>query len=56
MDDLLFVDYLQEASAKERVASQLLMNEKKILSATIGSLRNRLAPIRGIPTKSGMQV
>ncbi|EFJ32882.1 hypothetical protein SELMODRAFT_406852 [Selaginella moellendorffii] len=40
-------------SYKQRVAAQLRLKEKRILTDTMSALRNRLAPIRGIPTKSG---
>ncbi len=43
----------QKLSSKERVAAQLRLSEKTILSNTMTALRNRLAPIRGIPTKGG---
>lgn len=40
-------------SAEERLALDLRLSEKKILRGTMDALRRRLAPIRGIPTKSG---
>lgn len=42
------------AASKERLAAQLRVSEKRILENTITAVRNRLAPIRGIPSKSGM--
>ncbi len=39
--------------AQERVAVQLRLCEKRIINATMEAVRRRLAPIRGIPTKSG---
>lgn len=38
---------------RERLALMLLKSEKDILLATTDAIRQRLAPIRGIPTKSG---
>lgn len=38
---------------KERLALQLLQSEKDILLSTTDAIRQRLAPIRGIPSKSG---
>lgn len=43
----------QKNTAKERVAAQLRLCEKQILTNTMAALRARLAPIRGIPTKGG---
>ncbi|GFR43931.1 hypothetical protein Agub_g5069, partial [Astrephomene gubernaculifera] len=42
-----------ELGAKERLAVRLRLGEKRILNATMDAVRRRLAPIRGIPTKSG---
>lgn len=39
--------------AKQRLAVKLRLSEKKIINATMEAVRTRLAPIRGIPTKSG---
>jgi histone-lysine N-methyltransferase SETD3 len=44
---------IQEKSARERLAARLRASEKAVLSATTDAVRRRLAPIRGIPTKSG---
>ncbi|KXZ52752.1 hypothetical protein GPECTOR_8g143 [Gonium pectorale] len=38
---------------KERLAVKLRLGEKRIINATMEAVRRRLAPIRGIPTKSG---
>jgi histone-lysine N-methyltransferase SETD3 len=47
----------QGLSAKQWLAARLRRAEKKILSDTMDAVRQRLAPIRGIPTKGGgMQV
>ena len=35
--------------------AQLRLGEKRILNGTLGGARRRLAPIRGVPTKKGMQ-
>lgn len=40
-------------SPQERLALRLVSGEKKILNSTMEAVRRRLAPIRGIPTKSG---
>lgn len=37
------------------LAAKLRLSEKQILAATADAVRRRLAPIRGIPTKQGMQ-
>jgi protein-histidine N-methyltransferase len=39
--------------ARERLALMMLKSEKDILLATTDAIRQRLAPIRGIPTKAG---
>jgi hypothetical protein len=53
LDDELRLLKNKKLSSKERVAAQLRLSEKTILSNTMTALRNRLAPIRGIPTKGG---
>lgn len=40
--------------AKEVIGRKLLFEEKKILQGAMDNVRSRLAPIRGIPTKSGL--
>ncbi|PNH12803.1 hypothetical protein TSOC_000234 [Tetrabaena socialis] len=40
-------------SPRERLAVKLRLGEKRIINATMDAVRRRLAPIRGIPTKSG---
>lgn len=42
-----------ELSPMERLAVLLRSSEKEILLATTDAIRKRLAPIRGIPTKTG---
>eukprot|EP00198_Chlamydomonas_reinhardtii_P007563 XP_001696900.1 rubisco small subunit N-methyltransferase [Chlamydomonas reinhardtii] len=42
-----------DLSPKERLAVKLRLGEKRIINATMEAVRRRLAPIRGIPTKSG---
>mmetsp|Transcript_4662 Transcript_4662/g.11038 ORF Transcript_4662/g.11038 Transcript_4662/m.11038 type:complete len:518 (-) Transcript_4662:222-1775(-) len=42
-------------SPKQRLACQLRTEEKRIISGTMDGVRNKLAPIRGIPTKQGLQ-
>ncbi len=41
------------ASAQEYAAAALRLAEKRILTETMAAVRRRLAPIRGVPTKSG---
>lgn len=53
VDDEIRLLKNKKISQRERVAAQLRLCEKKILTSTMTALRNRLAPIRGIPTKSG---
>ncbi|KAL2623620.1 hypothetical protein R1flu_003825 [Riccia fluitans] len=43
----------KKASIKEKLAAQLRLCEKQILINSMAALRNRLAPIRGIPVKGG---
>ena len=40
-------------SPRQRLAALLRLGEKRILRGTMGGVRRRLAPIRGIPTKAG---
>ena len=41
----------RDLTPEQRLAAQLRVAEKRILSGTMGGVRRRLAPIRGIPTK-----
>eukprot|EP00887_Chlorella_sp_A99_P004667 scaffold4.g4667.t1 len=43
----------KDLTARERLAAILRLGEKNILRGTMGGVRRRLAPIRGIPTKAG---
>lgn len=43
----------RDLSAAERLAAQLRLEEKRIVTGTMDAVRERLAPIRGIPTKTG---
>lgn len=43
----------KELSKAERLAAQLRLEEKRIVTGFMDAVRERLAPIRGIPTKSG---
>ncbi|GMH33200.1 hypothetical protein BSKO_01034 [Bryopsis sp. KO-2023] len=43
-----------EMEPKARLARNLVLGEKRILQGTLDSVRKKLAPIRGIPTKSGL--
>lgn len=54
-DEVKLLQREKELRPVEVTAARLRMAEKKILSDTMGAIRRRLAPIRGIPTKSGMQ-
>lgn len=42
----------RELGRRARLACALRFEEKKVLGGTMDALRRRLAPIRGIPTKS----
>eukprot|EP00879_Flechtneria_rotunda_P029487 GHRR01031896.1.p1 GENE.GHRR01031896.1~~GHRR01031896.1.p1 ORF type:complete len:158 (+),score=60.88 GHRR01031896.1:142-615(+) len=42
-----------DLTGRERLAARLRVAEKTILGQTMDAVRRRLAPIRGIPTKSG---
>lgn len=42
-----------DLTGRERVSAMLRLGEKRILRGTMDGVRRRLAPIRGIPTKSG---
>ena len=42
-----------DLTPRERMAAMLRFGEKRILRGTMDGVRMRLAPIRGIPTKSG---
>lgn len=44
---------LDRMGPEERLACLLRLGEKRILMSTMDAVRKRLAPIRGIPTKSG---
>ena len=43
----------RDLSRRQRLAAALKVSEKRILRGTMDGVRRRLAPIRGIPTKSG---
>eukprot|EP00208_Stichococcus_sp_RCC1054_P004802 CAMPEP_0206140612 /NCGR_PEP_ID=MMETSP1473-20131121/10038_1 /ASSEMBLY_ACC=CAM_ASM_001109 /TAXON_ID=1461547 /ORGANISM="Stichococcus sp, Strain RCC1054" /LENGTH=455 /DNA_ID=CAMNT_0053534817 /DNA_START=485 /DNA_END=1852 /DNA_ORIENTATION=- len=43
----------KDLSPPERLATQLRLEEKRIVAGTMDAVRRRLDPIRGIPTKSG---
>lgn len=42
-----------DLTQRERMAALLRLGEKRVLRGTMDGVRTRLAPIRGIPTKSG---
>ena len=44
-----------ELSGPQAAAAGLRLAEKGLLSACMGAVRRRLAPIRGVPTKRGME-
>ncbi|KAG2498938.1 hypothetical protein HYH03_003128 [Edaphochlamys debaryana] len=46
----------RDLNPRERIAVKLRLAERKILNATMDAVRRRLAPIRGIPTKTGAMV
>ena len=45
----------RELDTQQRLATQLRLAEKNILLSTTDAIRKRLNPIRGIPTKVGLQ-
>jgi protein-histidine N-methyltransferase len=45
----------KKLSLREIETAKLRMAEKKLIGATMTAVRKRLAPIRGIPTKQGME-
>lgn len=53
-EDVKLLQVPQELGPKEKLAGRLRLAEKTILSETMDAVRQRLAPIRGIPTKQGM--
>lgn len=44
-----------EMDEKERVGRQLVLGEKIVLQGVMDNVRAQLAPIRGIPTKRGLE-
>jgi protein-histidine N-methyltransferase len=52
-EDLKLLQQPQEMTPEQRTAAALRFEEKSILLSTNDAIRRRLAPIRGIPTKSG---
>lgn len=42
-----------DSARRERVAARLRLAEKSVLQGTLDTVRRRLAPIRGVPTKDG---
>jgi hypothetical protein len=40
---------------RQIAAARLRLTEKKLINATTTAVRRRLAPIRGIPTKQGLE-
>lgn len=53
LDDEIRLLNSGKLSPKEKVAAKLRFSEQKILSNTMAALRQRLAPIRGVPAKGG---
>ena len=45
----------KELGARATTAARLRLREKRLINATTTAVRRRLAPIRGIPTKQGME-
>ena len=45
----------KKLSYREIETAKLRMSEKKLIGATMTAVRKRLAPIRGIPTKQGLE-
>merc|ERR1719231_1321416 len=44
-----------ESSVPAKLAALLRIGEKQVVSSFMDTVRTRLAPIRGIPTKKGME-
>ena len=55
LEEDIKINQQSDLSTKEKLAVKLRLSEKRIISATMDAVRQRLAPIRGIVTKSGMQ-
>ena len=54
-DELNLLKLSDQMPVREIEAAKLRMSEKKLIGATMNAVRKRLAPIRGIPTKQGME-
>ncbi|KAK3233034.1 hypothetical protein CYMTET_56650 [Cymbomonas tetramitiformis] len=54
-DEIKVLQRAAELTPREYAASKLRTCEKRILGETMKAVRKRLAPIRGIPTKQGME-
>ncbi|GAX73871.1 hypothetical protein CEUSTIGMA_g1321.t1 [Chlamydomonas eustigma] len=53
MEEDIKLSQQRDLSVKEKLAVKLRLSEKRIISSTMDAVRQRLAPIRGIPTKAG---
>ena len=54
-DELNLLKLSDTMRVREIEAAKLRMSEKKLIGCTMTAVRKRLAPIRGIPTKQGME-
>ena len=54
-DEVNLLKNAAQMRVREVEAAKLRMSEKKLIGATMTAVRKRLAPIRGIPTKQGME-
>ena len=54
-EDELLLQKRDDVSLKIRNASRLRQTEKELVGEMMNAVRRRLAPIRGIPTKQGME-
>ena len=54
-DEVKLLQRARELRPPEVLAARLRLAEKRILTETMSAVRRRLAPIRGIPTKRGME-
>jgi protein-histidine N-methyltransferase len=45
----------RDLTPQQRAAGALRLAEKRIFNEVMAAVRRRLAPIRGIPTKAGME-
>jgi len=54
-DEVNLLKLSDQMRVREIEAAKLRFSEKKLIGSTMNAVRKRLAPIRGIPTKQGME-